>query len=186
MKQNLDPSTAFPQPPFPSKRQPYPGKENLMEPKADHGEESYIGYNRFTDKKILITGGDSGIGMAIAIAFAREGADVLISYLSDEEDEDAERTAGYVRAAGRRAVLVKGDITDEQHCELIVETAVKEFGHIDILVNNAAFQMSREALGDIPTDEWQLTFDTNVNAIFYLCRAAIPHMPKGSSIIKMN
>jgi len=181
--ENKDPKKLFPAPPFKAPKQKYPGTQDKMDPKADHGEESYIGYNRFKDKKVIITGGDSGIGRAVAIAFAREGADILISYLADVEDKDAEETADYVRKAGRQAILMKGDITDEKQCKAIVAKAVKEFGQIDVLVNNAAFHISREKVDDISTDEWNLTFDTNVNAIFYLCKAAIPHMPKGSSII---
>lgn len=183
MEQDKDPKKLFPAPPFNTPEQAYPGTEHKMEPKADHGEDSYVGYGRFTNKKVVITGGDSGIGKAVAIAFAREGADVLISYLSDEEDQDAEDTAEYVRKAGRKAILVKGDITNEEQCKAIVDKAVDEFGQIDVLINNAAFHISRKQLEDIPTGEWERTFDTNVNAIFYLCKAAVPHMPKGSSII---
>lgn len=183
MKENIDPKQLFPAPPFNTPRQEHPGTEDKMQPKADHGEESYIGYHRFTDKKVVITGGDSGIGRAVAIAFAREGADVLISYLADAEDKDAEETADYIRKAGRKAILMKGDITNEEQCRAIVEKAVDEFGQIDVLINNAAFHRSRERIEDIPDDEWDLTFDTNVRAIFHLCKAAIPHMPKGSSII---
>lgn len=181
--ENKDPKTLFPKPPFNTPKQEHPGTEDQMKPKADHGEDSYTGYGRFKDKKVIITGGDSGIGKAVAIAFAREGADVLISYLSDVEDEDAENTAEYVRAAGRKAILMKGDITKEAQCKAIVAKAVEEFGQIDVLINNAAFHISRENIEDISDEEWSFTFDTNVKAIFYLCKAAIPHMPKGSSII---
>ncbi|RYF14079.1 MAG: SDR family oxidoreductase [Flavobacteriales bacterium] len=180
---NKDPKELFPAPPFKTPDQEYPGTEDQMQPKADHGEESYVGYGRFEDKKVIITGGDSGIGRAVAIAFAREGADVLISYLSDVEDKDAEETAEFVRKAGRKAILMKGDITDEQQCKNIVDKAVNEFGKIDVLINNAAFHISRKNLEDIPSGEWERTFETNVNAIFYLCKAAVPHMPKGGSII---
>jgi hypothetical protein len=183
MNKQQDPKKLFSAPPFDTPKQQHPGKEALMNPKADHGEESYVGYQRFVDRKVVITGGDSGIGRAVAIAFAREGADVLISYLSDEEDEDAETTANYVRDAGRTAILIKGDITNEDQCKTIVNKAVEVFGRIDVLVNNAAFHISRKTIEDIPTDEWDYTFDTNVRAIFHLCKAAIPHMPKGSSII---
>lgn len=186
MNENIDPKKLYPSPPFDTPNQDYPGTENKMEPKADHGEESYVGYGRFKGKKVIITGGDSGIGKAVAIAFAREGADVLISYLADVEDKDAEDTAEYVRKAGRKAVLMKGDITSEKHCKAIIDKAVEEFGQIDVLINNAAFHIARKKLEDIPTDEWELTFDTNVNAIFYLCKAAVPHMPKGSSIINTS
>lgn len=183
MKEHIDPKELFPAPPFDTPEQTYPGTEDKMEPKADHGEDSYVGYGRFVDKKVIITGGDSGIGRAVAIAFAREGADVLISYLADIEDKDAEETAEYVRKAGRQVILMKGDITKEEQCKAIVDKAVKEFGKIDVLINNAAFHISREKIEDIPTEEWNHTFETNVNAIFYLCKAAIAHMPKGSSII---
>ena len=186
MEENIDPKKMFPAPPFKTPDQEYPGTESEMEPKADHGEESYVGYGRFKDKKVIITGGDSGIGKAVAIAFAREGADVLISYLADVEDKDAEETAEYVKKAGRKAILMKGDITNEQHCKAIIDKAVAEFGQIDVLINNAAFHIARKKLEDIPTDEWDLTFDTNVNAIFYMCKAAVPHMPKGSSIINTS
>ncbi|MGV3547930.1 MAG: SDR family oxidoreductase [Pedobacter sp.] len=186
MNENIDPKELYPAPPFDTPDQEYPGTEDKMEPKADHGEESYVGYGRFKDKKVIITGGDSGIGRAVAIAFAREGADVLISYLSDAEDKDAEETAAYVRKAGRKVILMKGDITKESQCEAIVEKAVAEFGRIDVLINNAAFHIARKELEDIPTDEWDTTFATNVNAIFYLCKAAVPHMPKGSSIVNTS
>lgn len=186
MNENTDPKKLFPAPPFNTPDQEYPGTEDKMEPRADHGEDSYVGYARFKDKKVVITGGDSGIGRAVAIAFAREGADVLISYLSDLEDKDAEETAEYVRKAGRKVILMKGDITKESQCKAVVDRAVAEFGRIDVLINNAAFHVSRKELEDIPTDEWDFTFATNVNAIFYLCKAAVPHMPKGSSIINTS
>jgi NAD(P)-dependent dehydrogenase (short-subunit alcohol dehydrogenase family) len=177
------PDEQYPVPPFPKQEQNPPGKEKDLKPLADHGETSYQGYGRLKGKKAIITGGDSGIGKAIAIAFAREGADVLISYLDDEENEDANDSAKWVKEAGQKAVLVKGDIRKESHCKKIVEKAIKEFGGIDILVNNAAFQMSRETIMEIPTEEWIKTFDTNIHPMFYLCKAAVPHMKKGSSII---
>src|SRR5690606_31060869 len=156
-----DPANKYPKPPFPKTPQDEPGTESAMNPKADHGEQSYRGKNRLTGKAAIITGGDSGIGKAVAIAFAREGADVLISYLDDVEDRDAEDTVKYIRDAGRRAIAVKGDISSEKHCQKIVEAAVDEFGKIDILVNNAAYQMSRETLQDIPAWEWEKTFAVN-------------------------
>lgn len=177
------PDTKYPVPPFPKQKQTPPGTEQKMKPLADHGEESYKGSGKLTDKKAIITGADSGIGKAIAIAFAREGADVLISYLSNEETKDAKDSASYVEAAGRKAVLVKGDIRKESHCKKIIEKAVKEFGQIDILVNNAAFQMARKDLADIPTEEWVKTFETNIHSMFYLSKAAEPYMKKGSNII---
>jgi len=178
-----NPHDKYPRPPFPKQEQAVPGTEDQMHPKADHGEHSYKGTGKLEGKKAIITGGDSGIGRAVAIAFAREGADVLISYLDDVEDEDAESTAELVRQAGRKAVLVKGDIRSEEHCKSIIEKAVAEFGQIDILVNNAAFQMARKTLQEIPSDEWEKTFDTNITPMFYLSKAAEPHMKPGSSII---
>lgn len=178
-----NPHERYPRPPFPQQEQAVPGTEHQLEPRADHGELSYKGSGKLNDKKAVITGGDSGIGRAVAIAFAREGADVLISYLADEEDADAQDTADYIRKEGRKAVLVKGDLRSEAHCVAVIERAVEEFGHIDILVNNAAFQMGREKLGDIPSDEWEKTFATNITAMFYLCKAAEPYMKPGSSII---
>src|SRR5690606_32225688 len=178
-----NPADRYPKPPFPKQPQEVPGTEREMNPKADHGEKTYVGSGGLQNKKAIITGGDSGIGKAVAIAFAREGADVLISYLDDVEDEDAADTASHIREAGRKAVLVKGDISDESHCQRLVETALREFGTIDILVNNGAFQMSRETLQDIPADEWRETFAVYVHSMFYLCKAAEPHMRPGSSTI---
>jgi NAD(P)-dependent dehydrogenase (short-subunit alcohol dehydrogenase family) len=152
-----------------------------MQLKPDHGEESYRGCGKLTGRKAIITGGDSGIGRAVAIAFAREGADVLISYLNEEED--ARETAEYVEAAGRKAVLVPGDISDEAHCKQIIQRAVAELGGLDILVNNAAFQMERESLQEISTEEWDRTFKVNIYPMFYLCKAAEPHLKPGSTIV---
>ncbi|MCJ0743398.1 SDR family oxidoreductase [Pedobacter montanisoli] len=182
-KPPVKPDTKYPVPPFPKQEQEPPGNEEPMKPQADHGEKSYQGNAKLKGKKAIITGGDSGIGKAIAIAFAREGADVLISYLSDTETVDAQDSAHYVELAGQKAVLVKGDIRNEEHCKKIVDKAVKEFGRIDILVNNAAFQMGRETLADITAEEWIKTFETNMHAMFYLCKAAEPHMKEGSCII---
>ncbi len=176
-----NPQEKFATPPYPDQKQEVPGTDKALEPKADHGEESYRGSGKLTGKKAIITGGDSGIGRAVAIAFAREGADVLISYLN--EDEDAEYTAKYVEETGKKAVLVKGDISEEAHCKKIIEQAVDAFGQIDILVNNAAFQMARETLEEVPSEEWDYTFKTNIHAMFYLCKAAKPHMKPGSTII---
>lgn len=166
---------------MPSQQQTPPGSEAALHPKADHGETSYRGSGRLQDKATVITGGDSGIGRAVALAFAREGADVLISYLN--EHDDAKETARLVEEAGRRAILVPGDLADPSHCRAIIERAVAEFGRIDVLVNNAAFQMSHEAIEDIPDDEWDYTFQVNITAMFHLCKAAVKHMPSGSSII---
>ncbi|MGY3215078.1 SDR family oxidoreductase [Mucilaginibacter sp. HD30] len=179
--ESSNPKKDYPQPPQPEQQQEVPGTIEEMIPEADHGEQSYTGSGKLTGKKAIITGGDSGIGRAVAIAFAREGADVLISYL--DEDEDAQDTARYIIAAGRRAVLVGGDISEEGHCKQIIEKAVTEFGGIDILVNNAAFQMSHESLQEITAEEWDKTFKTNIYAMFYLCKAAEPHLKAGSSII---
>jgi NAD(P)-dependent dehydrogenase (short-subunit alcohol dehydrogenase family) len=165
----------------PAQQQTPPGVQGEMTPRPDCGEDSYVGHSRLPGKAAVITGADSGIGRAVAIAYAREGADVLISYLN--EDEDAQETAQFVEKAGRRAVLVKGDVSDAQHCRDIVARAVEEFGKIDILVNNAAYQMNHESLDEISDEEWDYTFRTNVAAMFHLCKAAVPHMPPGSSII---
>jgi NAD(P)-dependent dehydrogenase (short-subunit alcohol dehydrogenase family) len=179
--ESSNPKTDYPQPPQPEQQQEVPGTIEELIPEADHGEESYQGSGKLAGKKAIITGGDSGIGRAVAIAAAREGADVLISYLN--EDEDAQDTARYIEEAGRKAVLVGGDISEEAHCKQIIDTAVTEFGGIDILVNNAAFQMSHESLQDITAEEWDKTFKTNIHAMFYLCKAAEPHLKPGSSII---
>jgi NAD(P)-dependent dehydrogenase (short-subunit alcohol dehydrogenase family) len=152
-----------------------------MRPRPDCGEESYQGHQRLAGKVAVITGADSGIGRAVAIAYAREGADVLISYLS--EHDDAEDTARYVEEAGRRAVLVPGDLAEPQHCRDVIARAVEEFGRIDVLVNNAAYQMTRESLEEIPDEEWDHTLAANFSAMFHLCKAALPHMASGSSII---
>jgi NAD(P)-dependent dehydrogenase (short-subunit alcohol dehydrogenase family) len=165
----------------PPQQQEVPGVQSKMTPVPDCGEESYQGSGKLTDKVAVITGGDSGIGRAVAIAYAREGADILISYLS--EDSDAKDTASYVEKAGRRAVLVKGDVADPQHCRDIIQTALNELGGVDILVSNAAYQMTHETLDEISDDEWDYTFDTNIGAMFRLCKAAIPHMRPGASII---
>ena len=168
-------------PPLPEQQQPVPGTTGAMNPRPDHGEESYEGHGRLAGKKAIITGGDSGIGRAVAIAFAREGADVLISYLN--EDEDAEDTARLIEEAGRRSVLVAGDIGSPEHCRAIVDRAVEAFGRVDILVNNAAHQMSFKSLEEIPDEEWEATFRTNIHAMFYLAKAAVPHMGEGGAII---
>ncbi|MBB2792822.1 UNVERIFIED_ORG: hypothetical protein GGD58_001669 [Rhizobium pisi] len=173
--------TNYPTPPFPSQKQPMPGFTAQMDPVPDHGEESYRGSDRLKGKRAIITGGDSGIGRAVAIAYAREGADIVISYL--DEDEDADETKRLVEQAGRKAVLVSGDIQDPALCRQIVETAVKELGGIDILVNNAAHQASFKSIDEISDEEWELTFKVNIHAMFYLTKAAVPHMEPGSAII---
>jgi len=156
-----------------------------MDPRPDYGEETYRGSGRLEGKTAIITGGDSGIGRAVALAFAREGADVLISYLEAEES-DAQETVRAVEESGKKAVPVAGDIRDEAHCQKIVEQAVEEFGKIDILVNNAAYQMSRGSIHDISSEELDRTFRTNVFAMFYLCKAALPHMQPGATIINTS
>src|SRR3954467_62958 len=165
----------------PAKPQDGPGIQSKMDPVPDCGEKSYQGSGKLEGKVAVITGGDSGIGRAVAIAYAREGADVLISYLS--EDSDAQEVAGYVEEAGRKAVLVSGDVSDPQHCRDIVARAVEQFGRVDILVNNAAFQMTHDTIEEIPDEEWDHTFATNISAMFHLVKAALPHMGEGSSII---
>jgi NAD(P)-dependent dehydrogenase (short-subunit alcohol dehydrogenase family) len=168
----------------PAQQQTPPGTLGEMTPKPDHGEESYRGAGRLTGKAAVITGGDSGIGRAVAIAFAREGADVLISYLN--EHEDARDTAKYVEEAGRRCVLVAGDLADRAHAKTIIPKAVEEFGRIDVLVNNAAFQMSHGSLEEVADEEWDYTLAVNLTAMFTLTKDAIPHMRPGSSIINSS
>ncbi|MGE0757769.1 MAG: SDR family oxidoreductase [Pirellulaceae bacterium] len=171
-------------PPFPAKEQEHPGSEEEMEPKGDHGESSYRGSDKLKGFAAIITGGDSGIGRAVALAFAREGADVLVSYLS--EDEDARETVRLVTESGRRGVAVRGDLQDRQFCRSLVERAQKEFGRLDILVNNAAYQMAQETLADLTQEQLERTFRTNVFAMYYLCQAAIPVMKPGSTIINVS
>ena len=168
----------------PAQQQTPPGVLGEMTPKPDHGEESYRGSGKLTGKAAVITGGDSGIGRAVAIAFAREGADVLISYLS--EHDDAKDTAKYVEEAGRKCVLVPGDLADRAHAKTIIPKAVEAFGKVDILVNNAAFQMSHESLEEVSDDEWDHTLAVNLTAMFTLTKDAIPHMPSGGSIINSS
>jgi NAD(P)-dependent dehydrogenase (short-subunit alcohol dehydrogenase family) len=167
--------------PQPEQQQRPPGHTAAMDPRPDHGEDSYQGHDRLTGKATVITGADSGIGRAVAIAFAREGADVLVSYL--DEDDDARETAKWIEQAGRRAVLVPGDLTDPAHCRRVVERAVQEFGRIDVLVANAAYQMTYESLEEIPDEDWDRTLATNLSSFFHLSKAAVPHMAAGASII---
>lgn len=165
----------------PPQQQPVPGSTEQMTPRPDHGEDSYRGSGRLAGKAALITGGDSGIGRAVAIAFAREGADVIISYL--DEHDDAEETRRWVEEAGRVAVLAPGDVADPVHCRHLIDLAVEHFTRLDILVSNAAYQMTRESLAEIPDEEWDHTLATNLSAFFHLSKAAVPYMPAGSSII---
>ncbi|MFZ0524537.1 MAG: SDR family oxidoreductase [Xanthobacteraceae bacterium] len=170
-----------PKPPFPSQHQPMPGETDAMRPRPDHGEQSYRGSGKLAGKKAIITGADSGIGRAVAIAFAREGADILIAYL--DEHDDAKETQRIVEEAGRKAVLLAGDIQSAKHCRKIIETAREKLGAIDVLVNNAAHQASFKSIEDISDEEWELTFRVNIHAMFYLTKAAVPHMKPGSAII---
>jgi NAD(P)-dependent dehydrogenase (short-subunit alcohol dehydrogenase family) len=171
-------------PPLPEQQQDVPGLESEMDPKPDYGESSYRGSGKLEGKAALITGGDSGIGRAVALAFAREGADILISYLNEESD--AQETVRIVQKEGRKCIAVAGDIQEESQCKNLVERAVSEFGKVDILVNNAAFQMTRKSLEEISSEEFDRTFKTNIYATFYLSKAAVPYMPKGGSIINTS
>ncbi len=180
---NNDPRTANPPQPFPgNQQQDAPGLTSRMTPAPDHGEDSYVGKGLLTGRVALITGGDSGIGRAVAIAFAREGADVAISYLPVEQP-DAEDTAAWITKAGRRAILLPGDIQDEAHCHELVAQTVAQLGQLDILINNAAAQVVNKALDDVTADQLDISFRTNVFAMFYLCQAAVPHMKPGSAIV---
>jgi NAD(P)-dependent dehydrogenase (short-subunit alcohol dehydrogenase family) len=180
-QQQEHPTQAEPTPPFPEQEQEPPGREADMQPLADHGEKTYVGHDRLRDKVALITGADSGIGRAVALAFAREGADVLCSYW--KEDEDAAETKRLVEDAGRRCVTVAGDIGDRDHARGLVERATRELGRLDVLVNNAAFQMAYESFLEIPPEEIDFVFRTNIIAMFHLCQAAVPKMEPGSTII---
>lgn len=174
----------YPTPPFAPQAQPVPGSQRKMEPYPDCGEQSYKGSGRLNNKIALITGGDSGIGRAVAIAYAREGADVAIAYL--DEHEDAQETARWVKEAGRQCLLLPGDLAQKEQCESIVAKTVAQFGRIDVLVNNAAFQMTHFSLEEITDEEWVRTFDINITAIFRICKAALPHLRPGSSIINTS
>ena len=176
-----DPTSNHPQPPMQSHPIEPPGHTGEMPQKPDHGEQSYKGSGRLLGRAAIITGADSGIGRAVAIAFAREGADVLISYLN--EHEDAEQTARWVREAGRRPVLMPGDVSEQGHCREIVQQAVAEFGRLDILVNNAAMQRTHQDISEISAEEWDKTFRTNIYSQFFLCQAAVPHMKPGAAIV---
>lgn len=179
-----DPREKYAKPPYAPVQQDLPGTDQEMTPEADHGEKMYQGSGRLKDRVAVITGGDSGIGRAVAIAFAREGADVVISYLSDEhEGDDARETAKWVQDAGRKAVLIPGDIGSEPHCRSIIEKALDQFGKLDILVNNAAFQDTHDDIQEWTPEEWRHTFATNIDAMFFLSRAALPRMKPGGSII---
>jgi NAD(P)-dependent dehydrogenase (short-subunit alcohol dehydrogenase family) len=175
-------SSDRPTPPLPEQQQHQrPGRTAPLDPPPDHGEATYRGSGRLAGKAALVTGGDSGIGRAVCIAFAREGADVAIAYL--DEHDDARETARLVEAAGRRAMLLPGDIKDRAHCREIVERTVDAFGRLDVLVNNAAYQMTHDSIEDITDDEWDCTFDTNIGAMFRITRAAVRHMKPGAAIV---
>ena len=176
--------TDYPRPPFAPQAQAVPGAQKKMDPYPDCGEKSYKGSGRLANKIALITGADSGIGRAVAIAFAREGADVAIAYL--DEHEDARETARWVEEAGRQCLLLPGDIAQKATCQALVDKTVEQFGRIDVLVNNAAFQMTHETLEEIEDEEWVKTFDINITAMFRICKAALPHMKAGSSIINTS
>jgi NAD(P)-dependent dehydrogenase (short-subunit alcohol dehydrogenase family) len=181
-----DPTQQYSQPEYPEQdqRDQHPGLEGEMRPEPDYGYDTYRGLGRLKGQTAVITGGDSGIGRAVALAFAREGADVLISYVSEEEP-DAQETAQVVEEAGKKAIKVPGDISEEAQCQAVVQRAVDEFGKIDVLVNNAAHQMTVDGIADISTELLDRTFKTNIYAMFWLVKAAIPHMPEGGSIINV-
>jgi NAD(P)-dependent dehydrogenase (short-subunit alcohol dehydrogenase family) len=180
-----DPRERFSKPPFPQGKQSGSGSANKLDPPADYGETSYEGHERLTGRAALITGADSGIGRAVALCFAKEGADILVSFLEGDQDEqkDADETVRLVEATGRRAVAIAGDIREKSHCERLVTRTVKEFGRLDILVNNAAFQRTYKDLADIPEDEFDRTYRTNVYGTFFLTQAAIPEMKAGGVVL---
>jgi len=177
-----DPTTKYPRPPFNTPMQPWPGLVSKMNPRPDHGETSYKGSGRLQGRKALITGGDSGMGRAAAIAYAREGADVAINYLPAEEP-DAKEVIDLIKKEGRKAIAIPGDIRDEAFCKRLVDEAVKGLGGLDILVNNAARQQQRESLTDLTSEDFDATIKTNIYAPFWITKAALPHMPPGSAII---
>ncbi len=180
-----DPAAAYPRPPFPEQTQDWPGLACRMQPPPDHGERSYVGSGRLRDRKALITGGDSGIGRAVAIAFAREGADVAINYLPQEE-EDARAVVELIRAAGRKAVALPGDLRDAAFCRQLVDQAAAQLGGLDILVNNAARQASHDSILDISETQFDDVFKTNVYALFRVTKAALAHLPRGAAIINTS
>ncbi|WP_029480672.1 SDR family oxidoreductase [Deinococcus marmoris] len=177
-----DPLSQYPRPPFPRQPQSAPGLASEMDPKPDHGEDSYVGFGRLKGRKALITGADSGIGRAVAIAFAREGADVALNYLK-VEDSDAEEVIRLIEAAGQKAVVIPGDLTDETFCKELVQKAVDGLGGLDILVSNAGKQTAVEAIADLTSEQFDETMKTNIYAMFWITKAALPHMGPGSSII---
>jgi NAD(P)-dependent dehydrogenase (short-subunit alcohol dehydrogenase family) len=178
----IDPTTKYPKPPFPAQSQPWPGLVSKMNPKPDHGETSYKGSGRLTGRKALITGGDSGMGRAAAIAYAREGADVVINYYPTEEP-DAQDVIALIKAAGRKGVGIPGDLREESFCRILVEKAVEALGGLDIIVNNAARQQTHASILDISTEQFDWTMKTNIYAPFWIIKAALPHLQPGSVII---
>jgi NAD(P)-dependent dehydrogenase (short-subunit alcohol dehydrogenase family) len=183
-RQIVDPRNVYPRPPFPFQKQELPGRDSRLEPRPDHGETSYVGHGLLTGLATIVTGADSGIGKAVALAFAREGADVVISYL--DAHDDAKQTIALVEAEGRRAVVAAGDLRDERHCRRIVEQTRDELGRVDVLVNNAAYQQRFDAVEEVSTDEWERTLRTNVTATFWMCREAVKSMEPGASIINVS
>jgi NAD(P)-dependent dehydrogenase (short-subunit alcohol dehydrogenase family) len=179
---NAQPKESGPKPPFPERKQPAPGKDKQLTPKADHGEESYVGKQQLSGKVAIITGADSGIGRAVAIAYAREGADLVLSFLPEEE-EDARETERWVKEAGQKVALVPGDIAKKRYCEKLVQTATGKFGHLDVVVNNAGFQRTYDDIADVPEEEFERTFRTNVFGTFFLSQAAAAVLPRGGSIL---
>ncbi len=177
-----DPRSQYPQPPFPRQPQSAPGLASQMDPQPDHGETSYVGHGRLLGRHALVTGADSGIGRAAALAFAREGADVALSYLQEEET-DARSVAQLIEAEGRKAVLLPGDITDQAFCEQLVAHAAKALGGLDILVNNAGKQTNQSDITEISAEQFDRTLKTNLYAMFWISKAAVPHMPPGAAII---
>jgi len=170
-----------PKPPYPTQAQPMPGSTSRMKPRPDYGETSYRGSGRLNGKKAVITGGDSGIGRAVAVAFAREGADIVIAYLN--EHDDAREVKNFIEKEGRKAVVLAGDLQNADQCRFVIKHAMEVLGGIDILVNNAAHQATFSELAEITDEEWEATFKTNIHAMFYLTKAAVPHMKPGSTII---
>ncbi len=177
-----DPRTQYPTPPFQKQSQPWPGLASQMNPPPDHGEKSYRGSGRLAGRRALITGGDSGMGRAAAIAFAREGADVAINYYPSEEP-DAKEVVALIRDAGRKAVAIPGDLRSEEFCQRLVATAVQELGGLDIVVSNAARQQQHQSFLDLSSEDFDATMKTNIYAPFWILKAAVPHMPPGSTIV---
>ncbi|WP_432044157.1 SDR family oxidoreductase [Streptomyces cadmiisoli] len=179
-----DPTRKHPRPGFPDQEQQHPGWTGPMDPPPDHGEDSYEGSGLLLGRKTIVTGGDSGIGRAVALAYAREGADVLFTYLPEQEEEDAAETVALIEEAGRTAVAVPCDIRAEDQCRQLVQRAIDDFGRIDVLVNNAAYQMSQpDGIRAISTEQFDRVVRTNLYGMFWLCKMSLPHIPRGGCII---